>query len=117
MLTGVAAAAAGLMLGRAGNRARHIPCDQHPALAAGFGSARHCAGERRGCLAPRMKCDSGTLLTLAGFFALTSLFAIGGAKSAIPEIHRFAVDVQHSGCPTGSSPIPLRWRNSRRART
>ena len=40
-----------------------------------------------------MKCDSGTLLTLAGFFALTSLFAIGGAKSAIPEIHRFAVDV------------------------
>jgi hypothetical protein len=95
MLTGVAAAAAGLMLGRAGNRARHIPCDQHPALAAGFGSARHCAGERRGCLAPRMKCDSGTLLTLAGFFALTSLFAIGGAKSAIPEIHRFAVDVQH----------------------
>jgi hypothetical protein len=64
-----------------------------------------------------MKSDRGTLLTLAGFFALTSLFAIGGAKSAIPEIHRFAVDVQHSGCPTGSSPIPLRWRNSRRART
>src|SRR5499427_11116648 len=42
-----------------------------------------------------MKSDRGTLLTLAGFFALTSLFAIGGAKSAIPEIHRFAVDVQH----------------------
>jgi chromate transporter len=42
-----------------------------------------------------MKFDSGTLLTLAGFFALTSLFAIGGVNSAIPEIHRFAVDVQH----------------------
>ena len=37
----------------------------------------------------------GTLLTLAWFFALMSLFAIGGANSAVPEIHRFAVDVQH----------------------
>jgi len=42
-----------------------------------------------------MKSEAGTLLTLAAFFALTSLFAIGGANSAIPEIHRFAVDVQH----------------------
>src|SRR5215475_2087323 len=42
-----------------------------------------------------MKSEPGLLLTLAGFFALTSLFAIGGANSAIPEIHRFAVDVQH----------------------
>jgi chromate transporter len=42
-----------------------------------------------------MKSDSGTLLTLAGFFALTSLAAFGGANAAIPEIHRFAVDVQH----------------------
>ena len=37
----------------------------------------------------------GTLGTLAGFFALMSLFAIGGANSAVPEIHRFAVGVQH----------------------
>lgn len=37
----------------------------------------------------------GTLLTLAGFFGVLSLFAIGGGNSAIPEMHRFAVDVQH----------------------
>ena len=32
---------------------------------------------------------------VAGFFAVMSLFAIGGANSAVPEMHRFAVDVQH----------------------
>ncbi len=37
----------------------------------------------------------GTLTTLAGFFALMSLFAIGGANSAVPEMHRFAVAVKH----------------------
>jgi chromate transporter len=37
----------------------------------------------------------GTLTTLASFFAVMSLFAIGGANSAVPEMHRFAVDVQH----------------------
>jgi chromate transporter len=42
-----------------------------------------------------MKADGGTLTTLAGYFALMSLFAIGGANSAVPEMHRFAVDVQH----------------------
>jgi chromate transporter len=43
-----------------------------------------------------MKGDGGTtLLALAGFFATMSLFAIGGANSAIPEMHRYAVDVQH----------------------
>jgi chromate transporter len=42
-----------------------------------------------------MKSGSGVLLTLAGFFALMSLFAIGGANSAVPEIHRFAVNVQN----------------------
>ena len=35
------------------------------------------------------------LATLAGFFAVVSLFAIGGGNSAVPEMHRFAVDVQH----------------------
>lgn len=35
------------------------------------------------------------LLTLAGYFALLSLFAIGGANAAIPEFHRIAVDVMH----------------------
>jgi chromate transporter len=42
-----------------------------------------------------MKSDSGALLTLAAFFAVTSLFAVGGGNSVIPEIHRFAVNVQH----------------------
>ena len=37
----------------------------------------------------------GSLLTLAGFFGVLSLFAVGGGNSAIPEMHRFAVDVQH----------------------
>ena len=33
--------------------------------------------------------------TLAAFFAVTSLFAVGGGNSVIPEMHRYAVDVQH----------------------
>jgi chromate transporter len=42
-----------------------------------------------------MKSESGALFTLAAFFAVTSLFAVGGGNSVIPEMHRFAVDVQH----------------------
>lgn len=42
-----------------------------------------------------MKSGGGIYLTLAVFFATTSLFAIGGANSAVPEIHRYAVEVQH----------------------
>ena len=37
---------------------------------------------------------SGALVTLAVRFALLSLFAIGGANAAIPEMHRLAVQVQ-----------------------
>ncbi len=37
----------------------------------------------------------GSLLTLAGFFGVLSLFAIGGGNSAEPEMHRIAVEVQH----------------------
>ena len=40
-----------------------------------------------------MKDDGGTLAALAGYFALLSLFAIGGANAAVPEMHRLAVDV------------------------
>jgi chromate transporter len=39
-----------------------------------------------------MKVD--TLSALAGYFALMSLFAIGGANSAVPEMHRVAVEVE-----------------------
>ena len=42
-----------------------------------------------------MKTGAGTLLTLAGFFAVLSLFSIGGGNSAVPEMHRYAVEVQH----------------------
>jgi chromate transporter len=42
-----------------------------------------------------MKPEGGTLLTLAGFFAVLSLFTIGGGNSAVPEMHRYAVEVQH----------------------
>jgi chromate transporter len=38
---------------------------------------------------------AGSLLTLAWTFGLMSLFAVGGANAAIPEIHRIAVDVRH----------------------
>ncbi|HVZ54790.1 MAG TPA: chromate transporter [Pseudolabrys sp.] len=37
--------------------------------------------------------SSNPILALAGYFAALSLFAIGGAQSAIPEMHRVAVDV------------------------
>lgn len=42
-----------------------------------------------------MNSPAGTLMTLAWTFGLMSLLAIGGANSAIPEMHRVAVDVQH----------------------
>ncbi len=42
-----------------------------------------------------MKADSGVLMTMAGHFALLSLFAIGGANAAIPEMHRLAVVSLH----------------------
>ena len=35
------------------------------------------------------------LIALAGYFALLSLFAVGGANAAIPEMHRVAVDAMH----------------------
>jgi chromate transporter len=38
--------------------------------------------------------NGGTLTTLAAHFAVLSLFAIGGANAAIPEMQRLAVDVE-----------------------
>jgi chromate transporter len=40
-----------------------------------------------------MRTDLGTLLTLALHFGLLSIAAVGGGNSAIPEIHRQAVEV------------------------
>jgi chromate transporter len=42
-----------------------------------------------------MTSDLGMLLTLAGYFAMLSLFAVGGANAALPEMHRLAVEVMH----------------------
>jgi len=39
--------------------------------------------------------DDGIILTLLGNFALISLFAVGGANAAVPEMHRLAVDLHH----------------------
>jgi chromate transporter len=41
-----------------------------------------------------MTSDASTLWTIAGYFALLSLLAIGGANSAVPEMHRLAVEVE-----------------------
>jgi chromate transporter len=42
-----------------------------------------------------MNPEGSPLLTLATTFGLMSLFAVGGANSAVPEMHRVAVDVHH----------------------
>ena len=42
-----------------------------------------------------MSSDSNPVFALALTFATMSLFAVGGANSAIPEMHRVAVDVHH----------------------
>lgn len=42
-----------------------------------------------------MSDDGNPLFQLFWTFALISLFAVGGANAAIPEMHRIAVDVRH----------------------
>jgi len=42
-----------------------------------------------------MSHDTGLLVALAANFALMSLFAMGGANAAFPEMHRVAVEVMH----------------------
>jgi chromate transporter len=39
--------------------------------------------------------NDNPLIPLFGYFAMLSLFAVGGANAAIPEMHRIAVDVMH----------------------
>ena len=39
--------------------------------------------------------DNNPLASLAVHFAVLSLFAVGGANAAIPEMHRVAVELQH----------------------
>ena len=50
------------------------------------------------CHAPAddgMNFNQSPIWTLISTFGLMSLFAVGGANAAIPEMHRIAVDVQH----------------------
>src|SRR5580765_7779023 len=42
-----------------------------------------------------MNSTPNPISTLGWTFGLMSLFAVGGANAAIPEMHRLAVDVQH----------------------
>ena len=42
-----------------------------------------------------MNSNGNPILTLVWTFGVMSLFAIGGANSAVPEMHRVAVDVHH----------------------
>ncbi len=42
-----------------------------------------------------MKDDASPLGLLAMHFAILSLFAIGGANAAVPEMHRVAVELRH----------------------
>jgi chromate transporter len=42
-----------------------------------------------------MNGSSNPIWSLVWTFGLMSLFAVGGANAAIPEMHRIAVDVQH----------------------
>jgi len=42
-----------------------------------------------------MNPDHNPIATLVWTFGLMSLFAVGGANSAVPEMHRIAVDVRH----------------------
>jgi len=42
-----------------------------------------------------MNLDANPVWKLVSTFGVISLFAVGGANSAIPEMHRVAVDVQH----------------------
>jgi chromate transporter len=42
-----------------------------------------------------MNADKSPVWSLLWTFGLMSLFAVGGANSAIPEMHRVAVDVRH----------------------
>jgi chromate transporter len=42
-----------------------------------------------------MNSDANPVWTLVWTFGMMSLFAVGGANAAIPEMHRVAVDIQH----------------------
>ena len=116
ILSGVSCAAVGLLisvvfrmmmplvrkrdLGRAGAPGGGVYRDRRVAAAAAGGlaggdPAQHRHHARDAPAARGMNSGGNPILTLAWTFGLMSLFAVGGANSAIPEMHRVAVDVQH----------------------
>src|SRR5207247_7291394 len=54
----------------------------------------YSAGYRARLVGSQMS-DGGVLLKLTAHFALMSLFAVGGANAALPEMYRLAVEVEH----------------------
>src|SRR5947209_7510900 len=85
----------------AAHRAGHVHCHRHATLAHSLGAAGTAsAWIHLGMVEAAMNEESSTLLTLAGSFAVMSLFAIGGANAAVPEMHRLAVET-------------MRWMNDR----
>jgi chromate transporter len=62
--------------------------------AAGDHPAQHCR-DLAGAAEARDMTSIGALVSIALAFGWLSLFAVGGAAAAIPEIHRIAVDLNH----------------------
>src|SRR4029453_6234365 len=63
--------------------------------AAGGDSGGPCPPLSPAAAAQGMNSDGHPILALLWTFGMMSLFAVGGANSAIPEMQRVAVDVQH----------------------
>ena len=103
ILAGVSCAAVGLLLSAVFRMMmpRRSVCRHRAAAAAiggGVAGGDPCQHRHHLCDAPAssgMNSDSNPILTLGWTFGLMSLFAVGGANAAIPEMHRVAVDVQH----------------------
>src|SRR5262249_23094492 len=73
------------------NRRFHRRCDH--AMAAALCICGPRARQRCACMDEAM--NDSPLFALFGYFALLSLFAVGGANAAIPEMHRISVEVMN----------------------
>ena len=110
VLTGIAPAAAGLIIATVAKMAAPMFRSLGPApfvvvatavaigldaLAAALGDADDGAGQHRSCLVgAAMKGDGDILFALAVQFAIMSLLALGGANAVVPEMHRQAVELR-----------------------
>src|SRR5262249_1570259 len=78
----------------AAHSAGDLRVDRRVALAALWRAGGAGAAEHHDRVGAAMKEGGDALAALAGYFALMSLFAIGGANSAVPEMQRIAVEVE-----------------------